>query len=124
MPDTCVDKAPNSGIRFKVHSKNLACSSSIFADMLEVGTESLGAEVTLVEPASVVARMLPFTYPIRIIGVGVSSPGDVALAKALTKYEVSVSQACVGSCSGAFPLSAGSRSRLDLPQPEVALLLH
>ena len=33
--------------------------------------------------------MLPFAYPIRVGGAGISSADDVSLAKAFIKYEVS-----------------------------------
>ena len=60
--------------------------------MLEVGSE--GAEVTLVEPAAVVARVLPFAYPVRMFGVGLVSSDDIALVKAMVKYEVGGFAAC------------------------------
>ncbi|KAK4699942.1 hypothetical protein P7C70_g6312, partial [Phenoliferia sp. Uapishka_3] len=77
-----------SGIEFQVHKSRLAFASEVFSDMLEVGsTKSM--EVTLVEPATVLARLLPFAYPEVIPPLRLVLPEDMDLLKALKKYELS-----------------------------------
>ncbi|KAL8292731.1 hypothetical protein RQP46_001343 [Phenoliferia psychrophenolica] len=55
LPGSDLTVISSDGVIFKVHKKNLECASEVFADMLEVSSSG-GSEVTLVEPANVLAR--------------------------------------------------------------------
>ncbi|KAK4702620.1 hypothetical protein P7C70_g3603, partial [Phenoliferia sp. Uapishka_3] len=71
---------------FHVHKFNLASASITFSDMLEVGES--GSEVALVEPAAILARLLPFAYPHISENIKIDIESDFVLLEALFKYEV------------------------------------
>lgn len=72
-------------MRFRVHKAKLSAASSVFDGMLEVGS---GCSVTLVEPASVLERILPFVYPQVVQPVKTKFPEGDSFVEALFKYEV------------------------------------
>ncbi|KAK4701954.1 hypothetical protein P7C70_g4270, partial [Phenoliferia sp. Uapishka_3] len=75
------------GIEFHVHKARLANASEVFNDMLEIGsTES--NEVTLVEPTTLLARLLPVAYPHVIPPYKVKLLRDMSLLKAFKKYQL------------------------------------
>lgn len=97
LPNPCqrtdLVRSGSSGVRFRVHKANLATSSNILSDMLEVG-QPVGGKgnretVTLVERAEVLERVLPFVYPKFVPPLEPKLPGDEELLETLFKYEVS-----------------------------------
>ncbi|KAL8279010.1 hypothetical protein RQP46_008679 [Phenoliferia psychrophenolica] len=104
-----------SGVCFKVHKKNLECASSIFADMLEVGTS--GSEVALVEPATVLARVLPFAYPYPIEAPDLVICPEIAIhvSRAMLKYQlIRGTEAVTYSLSRALAEAASAPPSLEL----------
>ncbi|KAL8276901.1 hypothetical protein RQP46_010729 [Phenoliferia psychrophenolica] len=86
----------SDGVKFQVHKRHLACASEIFNDMLEVGGS--GDEVTLVESAAVLARLLPFAYPKVIPPFSISFPEDLCFIQAINKYQISRATESVAQC--------------------------
>ncbi|KAK4704015.1 hypothetical protein P7C70_g2204, partial [Phenoliferia sp. Uapishka_3] len=90
LPGSDISVISSDGKIFRVHKNNLACASITFADMLDVGGSMPGSgpEVKLVEPATVLARMLPFAYPRIISPYSIDFIADFHIAQALFKYQV------------------------------------
>lgn len=92
MPGSDFTVISSDGVRFRVHKANLATSSNILSDMLEVG-QPVGGKgnretVTLVERAEVLERVLPFVYPKFVPPLEPKLPGDEELLETLFKYEI------------------------------------
>ncbi|KAL8276903.1 hypothetical protein RQP46_010731 [Phenoliferia psychrophenolica] len=87
LPGSDLTIISSDGVKFLVHKRRLACTSEIFDNMLEDG--SPGGEVTLVESAAVLARLLPFAYPAIVLPFTVKFPEDLEFIEAIYKYEVS-----------------------------------
>ncbi|KAL8279009.1 hypothetical protein RQP46_008678 [Phenoliferia psychrophenolica] len=90
LPGSDLTIISSDDIHFKVHKMNLACASTVFGDMFEVGSsgKGSGSEVTLVEPAVVLARVLPFAYPILVPDLGVATEQDASIATSILKYQL------------------------------------
>lgn len=90
-----------SNIRFHVHRDNLRIHSVVFKDMLDVGgAQGDSAEVTLVETAGALERLLPYCYPARVDPVCIEfepvciETGEAnGFIQAALKYEVRVDKA-------------------------------
>ncbi|KAL8278982.1 hypothetical protein RQP46_008651 [Phenoliferia psychrophenolica] len=92
LPGSDFTVISSDGVHFNVHKKNMECASIVFGDML--GSSDKGCEVTLVEKANVLARVLPFAYPAQVCNIGISSKGDIYVVKAIIKYQVRLSEPC------------------------------
>lgn len=67
--------------------------------MLEVWTS--GSEVTLVEPATILARVLPFAYPYptEVPDLVISSEKAIHVSRAMLKYQARPSSLQIGDVS-------------------------
>ncbi|KAF8887298.1 hypothetical protein BD779DRAFT_1527329 [Infundibulicybe gibba] len=83
--DADVVYCSSDGVRFRIHSKNLAITSGV----LNPGTMDLQAEVHLTEPANILELLFQCVYPRRQSDISQLSPEDLfALGEAVEKYEI------------------------------------
>ncbi|KAK4701955.1 oxysterol-binding protein-related protein 3/6/7, partial [Phenoliferia sp. Uapishka_3] len=87
LPNSDLTIISSDGIKFHVHKSRLANASEVFDAMLEAGSAE-SKDVTLVEPAAILARILPFAYPKIVPATKLELPDDLALVNAIKKYEV------------------------------------
>ncbi|KAG8738720.1 hypothetical protein FRC10_006555 [Ceratobasidium sp. 414] len=78
----------SDGVRFLVHSSVLGRSSSVFADMLSLGTKGEQA-IQLSDDAESISLMLGFIYPANVLSIRDFSPLEKVLEVA-QKYDIDV----------------------------------
>ncbi|KAL8276902.1 hypothetical protein RQP46_010730 [Phenoliferia psychrophenolica] len=86
LPYSDVTLISSDEITFAVHKTRLAESSEVFGRMLDVGS---GSVLRVEEPASVLARLLPFTYPAMDFYFTLEFPQDLSFIRAARKYKIS-----------------------------------